>query len=666
MFRQSLAIGLATITIAYSCAVQAQPSTRNGQPSYTVNFKDTDIHEVIKFVADATGKTIVIDPRVKGRIKVISQTTVDKDELFELFLTILEVHDFTAVQVGDVVRILPLKDARSSPVPVQNSEEAAQRDSKTNGYVTEVIQLKNIEAAKVLPVLRPLVPQHSHLSSYTESNVIVVSDTAPNIARLRDVIERIDTAALPTTEVVPLKYADSEELVATLTKLDRGEKQSSTPVNQLQIVADKRNNAVLLSGEDLQRKRAKDLIRKLDRPPMQMGNVRVVYLNYANAKDVAATLTKVLQNMQNMQPGGKDKGGNSGATVEADEDTNALLLTGSGDLLNSLLTIVERLDIKRAQVLVEAIIVDINVDANTELGVQWMFSNEDQGTFGSSSQGDGTLGSLALGTLGSGTDGLTSLAGGLAGNNGQILGVAGTGGGENFIALLSALQGSSDANILSTPSLVTMDNQEASISVGQNVPFKTGSYSSTGNSSSVSNPFTTIQREDVGITLTVTPHVNEGSKILLDISQEVSSLSGSVAGSADLITNQSKIETQLLANDGQILILGGLIQEDVKDGEQRVPLLGSIPLLGNLFKYQSTKFLKKNLMVFIRVKIVTDDDDMYGATAEKYQFIRDQQMKQKEKGLNLMRSNILPVLPELTPFEQKSIEAALSESDTEE
>lgn len=213
MFRHSLAIGLATITIIFSCAVQAQPAARGSQPSYTVNFKDTDIHEVIKFVADATGKTIVIDPRVKGRIKVISQTTVNKDELFELFLTILEVHDFTAVQVGDVVRILPLKDARSSPVPVQDESDVGNRAS-TNGYVTEVIQLKNIEAAKVLPVLRPLVPQHSHLSSYTESNVIVVSDTAPNIARLRDVIERIDTAALPTTEVVPLKYADAEDLVA--------------------------------------------------------------------------------------------------------------------------------------------------------------------------------------------------------------------------------------------------------------------------------------------------------------------------------------------------------------------------------------------------------------------------------------------------------------------
>ncbi|MBU2986127.1 type II secretion system secretin GspD [Saccharophagus degradans] len=665
MFRHSLAIGLATITIIFSCAVQAQPAARGSQPSYTVNFKDTDIHEVIKFVADATGKTIVIDPRVKGRIKVISQTTVNKDELFELFLTILEVHDFTAVQVGDVVRILPLKDARSSPVPVQDESDVGNRAS-TNGYVTEVIQLKNIEAAKVLPVLRPLVPQHSHLSSYTESNVIVVSDTAPNIARLRDVIERIDTAALPTTEVVPLKYADAEDLVATLTKLDRGEKQSSTPVNQLQIVADKRNNSVLLSGEDIQRKRAKDLIRKLDRPPVQMGNVRVVYLNYANAKDVAATLSKVVQNMQQMQPGGKDKGGKDGATVEADEDTNALLLTGSGDMLNSLLTIVERLDIKRAQVLVEAIIVDINVDANKELGVQWMFSNENNGTFGGSSQGDGSLGSLAAGTLGGGTDALTNLASGIAGNTGQLLGVAGNNGGENFIALLSALQTSSDANILSTPSLVTMDNQEASISVGQSVPFRTGSYSTTGTTGSVGNPFTTIQREDVGITLTVTPHVNEGNKILLDISQEVSSISSSVAGSADLITNQSKIETQLLANDGQIVILGGLIQEDVQDGATRVPLLGSIPLLGHLFKYQSTKFLKKNLMVFIRVKIVTDDEAMYGATAEKYQYIRDQQMHQHDKGLNLMSRKVLPVLPELTPFEQQALEAALSESDSEQ
>lgn len=657
MRRFLLALGLTATAAMIPSVAFSQDESGDDQPSYTVNFKDTDIQEVIKFVAEATGKTIIIDPRVKGRIKVISQTTVRQDDLFELFLSILEVHDYTAVEVEGVVRVLPLKDARSSPVPVRGYKK---RPNETTGYVTEVIQLRNIEAAKVLPVLRPLVPQHSHLSSYTESNVIVVSDTAPNIARLRNILQRIDTAALPTTEVVPLRYADSEELVATLTQLNRGDKQSTTPANKLQIVADKRNNAILLSGEDMQRKRTKELILKLDRPPQQLGNVRVIYLNYADAKDAAAVLSKVAQNMQKMQPSGSN-GEQSAVTVEADEDTNALLLTGSGDMLNSLETIIDRLDIKRAQVLVEAIIVEINANAGESLGVEWLFGNEDKGAFGASSSGNGRLGGVGQGALQGGDEGLASIAAALAGNVGQALAGVGTSGSENFVLLLTALQTNNEANILSTPSLVTMDNQEASISVGQSVPFRTGSFSSTGNGGGgVTNPFTTIQRQDVGISLTVTPHVNENGKILLDISQEVSSLSGAAPeNSADLITNQSKIETQILSSDGEIVVLGGLMKEDVQDVDSRVPVLGSIPFLGNFFKSQSTTVTKNNLMVFIRSKIVTDDETMRGATAEKYASIRELQLDKYDRGLNLKSRKYVPILPELEPAAKKALEDAM-------
>lgn len=661
MRRYLWALGLATAIALPVSSVQAQSDE---QPSYTVNFKDTDIQEVIKFVAEATGKTIVISPRVKGRIKVISQTTVRQDELFELFLSILEVHDFTAVEVDGVVKVLPLKNARSSPVKV-NKKRAS--DLNTNGFVTEVIQLRNIEAAKVLPLLRPLIPQHSHVSSYSDSNVIVLVDSAPNIAKVREILERIDTAALPTVEVVSLKYADAEDLVNTITQLSRNEKQGSTPANQLQMVADKRNNSVLLSGEDVQRKRARELIKKLDVAPQQLGNVRVVYLNYAKAVDIAAVLTKVSQNMLSASPSGEE-GAAAGITVEADEDTNALLLTGSGDMLNSLVQVIERLDIRREQVLVEAIIVEINVTDNENLGIDWLFGDADAGAFGSSINDGSIAGSVAAGAVQGGDTGLATIAAALSGRVGQTLAGVGGDGGENFVLLLTALQQNNDTNILSTPSLVTMDNKEASISVGQSVPFRTGSFSSTGNGGGgVTNPFTTIQRQDVGISLTVTPQVNDDGKILLDIAQEVSSLSSTTpAASADLITNQSRIETQVLSSDGEIIVLGGLMKDDVQDSDQSIPFLGSIPVLGNLFKSQRTNITKNNLMVFIRSKIISTDEDVASETAKKYNAVREIQIDQRKQGTNLKGHDPIPVLPDLTFQQKQALEAALKDVEFEQ
>ena len=640
-----LKIALLAVVACASVSFAEEP-----EKTWTVNFKDSDIQEVIKFVAEVTDKTMVIDPRVKGRVKVISNRPLNEAKLMELFRSVLEVHDFTVIEVGNVVRILPLKDARSAPLPVV---EAKPERGDEVGYITQVIQLKNIAAAKVLPVLRPLVPQHSHLAAYDPSNAIVVSDTVENIERLREVIEQIDTAALPTTEVVQLKYADAQDLVATLTKLDAADKQNSN--SNLNLVADTRNNAVLITGEDIQRARIRSLIRRLDRSQPQTGNVRVVYLEYAKAKDVADVLTKVVQNMAKLAPGEKNKEG--GATVVADEDTNALLLTGQGDVLNSLLSVVERLDIRRAQVLVEAIIVELNVSDGQSLGVEWLFANTKDGNFGSSSRGPNTRLGAVTGVLDleeSGTsddsddNGIIDLATGLAGLTGQAFGVAGTSGDQNFLALLTALKSSSQANILSTPSVLTMDNSEATISVGQNVPFVTGSFTSTGGGSNPANPFQTIQREDVGVSLTVTPQVNEGNNVVLNIAQEVSSIAGSVAGSADLITNQSTINTQILAKDGEIIVLGGLMKEDVQDNQEKVPFLGSIPILGNLFKYQSSSVIKSNLMVFLRAKIVRDNETIADETADKYRIIRDLQVRQQEQGLPLLSDSYVPVLPEFT------------------
>lgn len=641
MLKQSLAAFLAAIILISGGLAWSQEEAEQPEQTWTVNFKDTDIEEVIKFVADVTGRTIVMDPRVKGRVKVISQKPVDKRELYNLFRDILEVHDFAVVEVGNVTRIIPLKDARSAPIPVGKPDD--------RGYVTEVYQLKNVDASKVLPVLRPLIPQHSHMAADTYSNSIVISDTAPNIERIMKVIEKIDQSAISETEVVQLKYADAEDLVATLTKLSQNEAKQQPTSNQLQIIADKRNNAILLRGEDIQRRRAIDLIRRLDRPQLLSGNVRVIYLNYAKAKDVAAVLTKVVQNMQKAVPGGGEgkPGPEGGVTVEADEDTNALLITGSGDTLNSLMAVIEKLDVRRAQVLIEAIIVKVDIDKEKNIGVDYLALNEEKGVVvGNVGRRGNTLAAMAQGAI----DGDESAIGGaVAGIQGLSFGFLGArdGSPEKFAALLTALQNDNNANILSTPSIVTMDNNEASISVGQEISIATGSFSSVQGGGGISSPFTTTAREEVGILLTVTPQVNEGNKVLLTVAQEVSSVAGTDA-SGQPITDKSEINTQILADDGQIIVLGGLIEDSVNETVVKVPLLGSIPVLGHLFKSNRTENRRANLMVFLRAKIIRDDETMYGATAEKYRYMQGQQAVQRERGLDLMSNDVLPVLPDIT------------------
>jgi general secretion pathway protein D len=611
------------------------------QQTWTINFKDSDIQELIKFVADVTGKTVIIDPRVKGRIKVISSKPLNEEELLQLFRTVLEMHDFSVVEVENVLRIIPLKDARSSPVPVVGAE------SDKKGYLTHVIQLQNIAAAKILPSIRPLVPQHSHLSAYDPSNAIIITDSAENIDRIRDLIERLDKSATPITEVVELKYASAADLVQVLQSLEKADPNNANlPNTALNLTADKRNNAVLITGEDLQRQRIKSLIARLDKPRAQTGNVRVVYLEYAEAKSVAETLTKVMANLSKLGPGGKQEGAAPvAATVEADEDTNALLITAAGDDLDSLLDVVARLDIRRAQVLVEAIIAEVSDTANKNLGIQWLFRNTDKGVFGGSSRGDGSLEGVAGGALADPEDeeSATTLAGALAKATGQILGVVGTDDETDFLAIINALETEGKSQILSTPSLLTMDNNEASFVVGQNIPILTGSTTTTANGGF--SPFQTIQREDVGIKLTVTPQVNEGNTILLNIAQEVSSiLQQSEQG---FVTNQRKIETQILAANGEVVVLGGLIEDKADVGEQRVPILGKIPLVGRLFRSDTRGKSRTNLMVFLKATVIRDTESLAGATAEKYQYIRDQQLKQQEGGFMRLRDNNVPIMPEM-------------------
>lgn len=616
---------------------------------YTVNLKDTDIQEFIKFVADVTGTTMVVDPNVKGKVRVISSQPVTQAELYDLFLSILDVQGYTAVRSGQIIRIVPSKDARSSPVPLMGDQDIAANDE----YVTQVIRLENISAAKLIPVLRPLVPQQAHMAAYAPSNAIILSDIRSNIGRIVDIIERMDRSAVQTTEIIRLRYGVAEDVVSMLNALEKSRQGEGAEADKEAIlVADKRTNSVVVTADEVTVERIRKLVTYLDTPLEQSGNVRVIYLEYADSVEVAEVLTRVMQNIARLEEGGANKrSGNNESTIEADAGTNSLIITADTDEMAALESVIARLDIRRAQVLIEAIIVEMEMTEGQELGLQWLFSN-DGGLYGSnistSSAQQARNRALADAILpddGSETISTRGVAGALSQIPGTTLGWGVVDQDLTMSVILNALETQGNANILSTPSLLTLDNEEAFITVGQQVPFVTGSYTSTGVANGAQNPFQTIERQSVGVTLTVTPQVNEGDSVVLDIVQEVSSISAQILVASDVITNERKIQTKVLANDSDIVVLGGLVKDEVQDSTQGIPILSDIPLLGRLFRNDVVTVTKSNLLVFIRPTIIRDDEDLIGATAEKYRFIREQQIERRERGLMFLDDGNLPVLP---------------------
>ena len=618
---------------------------------FTVNLKDTDIQEFIEFVADVTGSTIVIDPSVKGKVKVVSSKPVSRAELYDLFLSILDVHGYTAVRSGDVVRVIPNKNARSAPVDVISGTSIINDE-----YVTQVIRLENVSAAKLIPVLRPLVPQQAHMAAYAPSNAIIISDIRANIDRITQIIDSMDQSAVKKTEVVKLRYGVSTDVVEMLKALEKSRAGEGADANdEASLVADKRTNSIIVTADEVSIERIKSLIDYLDIPLEQSGNVRVMYLEYANATDVAEVLTRVMQNLTRLddETTGRNRSANAAkSTIEADEGTNSLIITADTDEMAALESVIARLDIRRAQVLVEAIIVEMEIVEGRELGLQWLFAN-DSGLFGSaisSSQAQqGRNAALAQAILpeGAGSNDISvrNIAGALSQVPGSTFGWGVVDQNLTMSTILNALESQGNANILSTPSLLTLDNEEAFITVGQQVPFVTGSYTNTGAANGVANPFQTIQRENVGVTLQVTPQINEGDSVVMDIVQEVSSISQQVLSASDVITNERKIETKVLAKDGDIVVLGGLVKDDIQDSRQGVPILSGIPVVGRLFRSDVVSVTKSNLLVFIRSTIIRDDEDLAGATAEKYRYIRDQQRERRDQGLMFLDDAVMPLLP---------------------
>jgi general secretion pathway protein D len=638
--------------------VFAQPAgiqpgqNEQGEQVWSVNFNDTDVQEVIKIIAGITGKSIIIDPKVRGPIKVINTRPLTAKEVYELFLASLDVNGFTAVESGNIVRIVANRDARNLPIPTETDIT-----TKDDLYITQVIPLKYTSASKILAAIRPLSPQYAHMTVYEPSNAIILTDTRANAARMSELIKKLDRIGSTNTDIVPLRYANATDIVAMIGQLEKPDPARGIATAPPVIVADKRTNAVVISGDDLSRRRIKLLIEDLDRPQARNSNVRVIYLNYAKAEDVAKVLTGM---MQGIAPKATDPNAPNAIqpSVQSDEATNSVLISADVDTMDSLLSVVERLDIRRAQVLIEAIIVEIQDTNGTDLGIEWMYRDDKYG-FGSNTN-DGTIGGVGAAAIAASDKNATqedqdaallNLASGAAKITGQVFGIGRLGSRTDFLGVLKMLQTNSSSNILSTPNLLTTDNTEASISVGQNVPFATGSFSGTGNTAGgaagggFSSPFNTFDRKDIGIILKVTPHLNEGNTVVLDIEQEVSSVAD-LNSASGLITNKREIKTQIMANDAQTVVLGGLIKDDVLTGEKRVPILGSIPILGHLFRSQSSKKVKTNLLVFIRPTIIREDRILTGATAEKYREIRQAQLEHRENSGLLLWEKDLPLIPE--------------------
>lgn len=619
----------------------------------TLNFKDAEIEQVTRIISEVTDKTFIIDPRVKAKITVIAETPMDDDQVYEVFLAILNVHGFAAVPSGNVIKIIPdnLAKAESTPV-LSHSQQAAGEQ-----LVTQVIQVTHVSAPQLVPLLRPLIPQQGHLVAYPNNNTLVISDRASNVNRLRSIVERIDRPNKEGVEVIMLEHASASEIARILNTLEQKNANAAAAGGgqQLSIVADERTNSILIGGDKADRLRLRTLISHLDTPLERLGNTQVIYLRYAKATELAEILRGISEGITQQQTNGQSKTVKGLKTsIQADESTNSLVITAEPEALQSLRNVIQQLDIRRAQVLVEAIIAEVSTDVSRALGLQWLI-------FGGEGNKVTPLGVSNFSNAGIGILNLASLAYNFAENSNLNLGDNNFDGGWlgagkidndafNFGVLLQALAANSNTNVLSTPSLLTLDNQEAEIHVGQNVPFLTGQYTNTGATTGATNPFQTIQREDIGIKLIVKPQINEGNSVKLEIHQEVSSLSASSTTATDIVTNKRTIKTTVIVEDGNLVVLGGLISDDLQHVTQKVPGLGDIPILGNLFRSQRMQKVKRNLMIFLHPVIVRDPASETMITTGKYNYMRARQLEQKQKSLSLLSQEEIPSLPDLEEF----------------
>jgi general secretion pathway protein D len=592
--------------------------------SIRINFRDADIRSVIESVAEITGVTFVIDPRVKGKMTIISPEKIDGDVLYEVFLSALQVHGYQAVKDGSVVRIVPASQAFQLP-----------GGEGSNQLMTKVLAVNHVIAAELVPVLKPLLSQGAQLQAHAASNRLVVTDTEAQIERVTQMLKTIDSADQGSFEIIKLNNTSSSEALDIIGKMGMASGK------QITVVEDEFNNRLILSGPSRSRAPIRALLMQLDVPSDDEGGLDVIYLHYAQAENMQPLLEKILSSRSFLRMAGETGAGTQESySIQADNENNALVVAAPAGVLSSIKSVVRKLDQPRVQVLIEAVIAELSEDQANNLSIQ-LAAIGNSGAY--LTNFDSAIPALAGAIL---SDGQTSdkladftFPGGITAGGASIDEDKGTG----VAGLINALKSDAQTNILSTPSIMTLDNEEASISVGQEVPFITGSFTNANNDSA--NPFQTIEREEVGVKLKVTPQVNEGDAVRLEIEQEISSVlaNAETAGTSDLITSKRTISTNVMVNDGQLLVLGGLIGESQSSTERKVPFLGDIPFLGVLFRSTTKSSENKVLMVFIRPTILRNSGQASDISQRKYKMLRDSQESFNDRhGMSDAGMSLLP------------------------
>jgi general secretion pathway protein D len=587
------------------------------EETWRLNLKDADIRAFVTQVADITGYSFVVDPRVKGKVTVLSSAPMNKNEIYDLFLAVLNVHGFTAIPGEEVIKVVQQVDAKQSAESLSRFKRVPSEQ-----LITRVIQIDNANALELVPILRPLVAKYGHLAGVAAANALIISDHASNIQRIEQIVRELDSPSKYEVEVIQLDEAWVGDMVKLLQELapdELGRAGGDNAARKYSVTADERSNRLILRGDENFRDKMRGLIKQLDQPSASGGTTKVIRLKHGDAKSLAELLKGVMGELAKESAGGAAAGAaggsgrNSNFAVFADEGLNALVVRGEPSLMQEAEEIIAQLDVRRAQVLIEAAIVEISDELGQDLGVQLAAGDESGkstpvvGTnFGNvgKSLGDVLGAILSESVIAPATGGVT-IGAGQRNKDGVSWGI-----------LLQALSTSTAANLLSTPSIITLDNQESEIIVGQNVPFRTGQSTVAGDGTT--NPFTTIERRDVGLTLKVTPTISADGLVRLVVEQTTENVADSVDNASDIVTNKREIKTTVLADDGETIVLGGLTRDDYQVNKSKVPLLGDIPVLGRLFSSESERRVKRNLLVFLRPKILLNKGESMAATADKF------------------------------------------------
>lgn len=642
---------LSLILMAALCS----PSSRAEENTFTASFKDTDLKSFIETVGANLNKTIVMGPDVQGKVSIRTMTPLNERQYYQLFLNLLEAQGYAVVPVeNNVLKVVKSGAAKTEPLPLTGE---GHENYAGDEMVTRIVPVRNVSVRELVPVLQQMtdLDGSGSIVNYEPSNVIMLTGRASVVKRLTEVIQRIDREGNRTEEVIPLDNASASEIARVLESLTRNSSENQPVTLKSQIVADERTNSVIVSADPTTRDKMRRLIRRLDSEMERSGNSRVFYLKYSKAEDlvdvlkqVSGTLTSAKEEAEGTTGSGRDV-----VSIAASKHSNALIVTAPQDIMQSLQSVIEQLDVRRAQVHVEALIVEVAEGSNINLGVQWMskdtgfmqFANGTQLPIGTLSmavsqakpkKGSTVISENGATTINPDAEGdLSRLSQLLSGFSGSAVGVVK----GDWAALVQAVKNDSSSNVLSMPSITTLDNQEAFFMVGQDVPVLTGSAVGENNS----NPFNTVERKKIGIMLKVTPQINEGNAVQMVIEQEVSKVEGQT--SLDVVFGERKLKTTVLANDGELIVLGGLMDDQAGESVAKVPLLGDIPLIGNLFKSTVDKKEKRNLMVFIRPTILRDGMAADGVSQRKYNYMRAEQIYRDEQGLSLMPHTAQPVLP---------------------